>query len=107
MVDDPHLYPAPEDDIPERLSSYWLGALAVDVTVYPNQDAWREDSEPLLTNEQATKELGGEVSADIRIGPRFIASPGYWVLPATTTPALKPGAVLDGTLALTGTTRFG
>lgn len=156
MVDDPHLYPAPEDDIPERFSPYWLGALAVDVTVYPNQDAWREGSEPLLTKEQATQELGGEVSEDIRIGPRFIASPGYWALreetlspddatpvallmavcsevkrvrnelsgedwyrveadcgfpitvalPATTTPAPKPGSVLDGTVVLTGTTRF-
>ncbi|VEI14061.1 hypothetical protein [Trueperella bialowiezensis] len=78
QVDDPHMYPLyPLKAVgePARYDDYYLGAIAVDVDVFDNEDAWKKTQTPLASPTLATEDVADGFPGEMYIGPRFVTSP--------------------------------
>lgn len=78
LVDDPQMYPVyPLKAVgePARYDDYRLGAIAVEVDVFDDEDAWKKTQTPLDTSTSKTKDMVEDFPDEMYIGPRFITSP--------------------------------
>lgn len=78
-VDDPHCYPlrpfGTEGEFAEY-DDYRLSGAAIEVSIYPNEEAWKKDQTPIQVDNPPVPGMPNEIYID----PRFVTSPWLFAL---------------------------